>query len=400
MNTVEVGDQFEDKCYSLIEHAIKNNRLGIDGSSARVFRKKKYYSNKRKKDIIFDLAIEVWPNGANRYSLLLIIECKNYRTKNVPVDDVEEFESKVKQVAGQNVKAIMISASSFQEGAFTVAESIRMMLIEAHESDYNIVLYRPETKRSYDIRNDEEKLIFNFIKDTLGLNKVSGFNRLSSEDIEYQAYKVLYDYNKAKHPIELSHFINYLKNIHDIKFIFTNKLISSDGLKLFGYCDVKNKTISIDKDIINTNRFSFVLGHELGHVFLHSNIKINQEYYQNFADSHYNFFADKHLLVNIKQWIEWQANKFSVSLFLPKKLFIEEFICFRKNQGIRNPNHIYLDDQIVNQVDFWKTIHYLSKKFNISQTSIKYRINELGLLIDNQKTKQAIDIARNIIKEV
>ena len=68
--------------------------------------------------------------------------------------------------------------------------------------------------------------------------------------------------------------------------------------------------------------------------------------------------------------------------------------------GIRNPNHIYLDDQIVNQVDFWKTISYLSKKFNISKTSIRYRINELGLLTDNQRTKQAVDIARNIIEEV
>ncbi|KAA0939155.1 restriction endonuclease [Psychrobacter sp. ANT_H59] len=132
MNTVKIGDIFEDKCYDLIEHAVKNDKLGISASHARVFRKKKYYSDKRKKDIIFDLAIEIWPEDAKNYSMLLIIECKNYRTKDVPVDDVEEFESKVDQVSGKNAKAIMISARSFQEGAFNFAKSTGMMLIEAH----------------------------------------------------------------------------------------------------------------------------------------------------------------------------------------------------------------------------------------------------------------------------
>ena len=67
--------------------------------------------------------------------------------------------------------------------------------------------------------------------------------------------------------------------------------------------------------------------------------------------------------------------------------------------GIRSFDHIYLDDQTINQHDFIKTINHLSNHFGVSKTSIKYRINELGLLTDKRNTKKAIDIARNIIEE-
>lgn len=399
MNTVKIGDIFEDKCYDLIEHAVKNDKLGISASHARVFRKKKYYSDKRKKDIIFDLAIEIWPEDAKNYSMLLIIECKNYRTKDVPVDDVEEFESKVDQVSGKNAKAIMISARSFQEGAFNFAKSTGMMLIEAHQDDYNIILHRKSDNEDKESEDPVANIIFNFIRDTLGFNKVLGLEQLSIEDIAFIASEVISNYRKTRTPIEASSFLDYLRQKYNINFDLNNRIISSDGTNLFGCCDVKNRVISIDKSIVNTNRFFFVLGHELGHIFLHSKLKINQEHYQRFQDSHYNAFADKHLLVNEKQWIEWQANQFSVALFLPKPLFIYEFITYRKNLGIRSFDHIYLDDQTINQHDFIKTINHLSNHFGVSKTSIKYRINELGLLTDKRNMKKAIDIARNIIEE-
>ncbi len=106
MNTVKTGDKFEDKSYHLIEKAINNNELGISKSSAKVFRKKGYYSSDREREIIFDLSIEVWPEGAERYSLLFLIECKSSpKGHSVPVDDVEEFFTKFNQVAGGGVKA-------------------------------------------------------------------------------------------------------------------------------------------------------------------------------------------------------------------------------------------------------------------------------------------------------
>lgn len=399
MNTVAKGDLFEEECFKWIKNAIYNGHFGIISEDVRVYSKRSYYSHKRKSNIVFDIAVEIWLKDAKNYFQLWLIECKNYSSKNVPIDDIEEFIDKVDQVAGKNVKAIMISASSFSQTVKNRAESDGVMLIESREDDYNIILHRKDANSKSD-RRDEDIIIFNLLRDALGLNKVSGIDRLSAECIEAKALSILQGYNKARAPVNVLNFLRYLEDEYEIKFSFDNKLVSNDGSSLFGHCDVRSKTISIDKSIIGTNRFPFVLGHELGHIFLHSNIRINQDYYQSFQDSHYNSFADKNLLVNARQWLEWQANQFSVALFLPKHLFVREFISFRKKIGIRNPHHIYLDDQPINQRDFIETVNYLSKLFGISKTSVKYRLNELGLLADEQMTKRAVDIARHIIEEM
>lgn len=385
--------------FKWIKSAIQDGQFGIISNDVRIYSKKGYYSHKRKSEIIFDIAIEIWLENAKNYFQLWIIECKNYSSKNIPIDDIEEFIDKVGQVTGKNVKAIMISASSFSQSVKNRAESDGVMLIEAREDDYNILLHRKG--ESEDTEKEKEKIIiFNLIRDALGLNKASGINRLSAEEIEYEALSVLKKYNKARVPIEIPRFIRFLEEKYEIKISLNNNLISSDGSRLFGHCDVRNRIISIDKSIVGTSRFPFVLGHELGHIALHSNVRINQDYYQNFQDSHYNSFADKHLLVNAKQWIEWQANQFSVALFLPKHLLVPEFINFRKGLGIRNSRHIYLDDQNINQRDFIRTISHLSKNFSISKTCVKYRLYELNLLTDAQMTKRAGEIARNIIDEM
>lgn len=64
---------------------------------------------------MLDISIETYLNDSQNYTLLTIIECKNYDEK-VPVDDVEEFDSKLRQIAEHNIKGIMISPSSFQSG--------------------------------------------------------------------------------------------------------------------------------------------------------------------------------------------------------------------------------------------------------------------------------------------
>ena len=85
-------------------------------------------------------------------------------------------------------------------------------------------------------------------------------------------------------------------------------------------------------------------------------------------------------MVNDRNWIEWQANKFSIALFLPKILFIRHLISFRRNMGISRPTHIYLDSQSINQQDYYTTLEYLSKYFGISKTTVKFRIEEFELI--------------------
>ena len=122
MNTVAKGDSFEDTVHDAIADELKNDGLGLSPATAKLFRKKGYFSRDRKSDIIVDISIEVWPPGASNYSLLWVCECKNYGHP-VPVDDVEEFKAKLDQIAGKNVKGVVATSHSLQSGALSFAEA-------------------------------------------------------------------------------------------------------------------------------------------------------------------------------------------------------------------------------------------------------------------------------------
>lgn len=382
MNTVKIGDKFEDKSYDLIVRAIENGELGISKSTCKVQRKVGYYSKDREKEIIFDLSIEVWPEKAERYTLLFLIECKSSPSgHNVPVDDVEEFNTKINQVAGGGVKGVIITDNKFQSGGLTFAKNKRMMLIEVDEKDnHSIILHRTDKESKKNDRQNIDDIFFKFIKKALGLKKVIGLKRLSSVQIESLALPILQKYNDLRSSINIDSFINHLKSEYDLEFDLTQDLKTVNGKKIEGYFDVENKRILIDKSVISLEKFPFVLGHELGHFFLHSKLEVNQERYNDFADSEYDFFTDRHNLVNDRNWIEWQANKFAISLFLPKELFILRLTAYRKSIGIRRPGHIYLDEQTINKQDYYKTVDYLSEYFGISKTAVKFRIEELNLI--------------------
>jgi hypothetical protein len=73
-------------------------------------------------EIITDISIETRIANADNYSLLTVIECKDYKG-TVPVNDIEEFCSKVEQIAGVNVKAIFVTSSALQIGTLNFAKS-------------------------------------------------------------------------------------------------------------------------------------------------------------------------------------------------------------------------------------------------------------------------------------
>jgi predicted helicase len=128
MTTVEKGDAFEDRVYRQFEEELKNDKLHVPSGTGRLFKKKGYFSRDRNSDIVFDLSIETWLPGADNYSLLTLVECKDY-SHSIPVDDIEEFHTKVRQVTGANVKAIFVTNSSLQSGALQYAKSNKIALI-------------------------------------------------------------------------------------------------------------------------------------------------------------------------------------------------------------------------------------------------------------------------------
>jgi hypothetical protein len=75
-NTTKKGDLFEDKCFKIIETALKNGELGIIPSLSKIYKKKKYYSPDREGDIIFDIAIEVVLKGGKNQLWFISLNVK------------------------------------------------------------------------------------------------------------------------------------------------------------------------------------------------------------------------------------------------------------------------------------------------------------------------------------
>jgi len=275
----------------------------------------------------------------------------------------------------------LITDNSFQEGVVTFAKNRGIMLIEVSKTgDYKIILHRTY-RGTNDIKDEDIDLIFEkFLKKALGPPKIEGLQKLSSEQIEVMANSIHKEFSDNRKPIKIDEFIEFVTKKYGLTIDTKCDLETINGKKILGYYSVKENKIFMDQSLLLTNQTAFVLGHELGHFFLHKELTVNQELYDDFEDSEYNFFADKHILKNDKNWIEWQANRFAISLFLPSDLFLYYLCEYRKSIGISRYYHIYLDNQRINQEDYRKTVDHLAYLFGISKTVVRYRIDELKLI--------------------
>jgi len=116
------GTDYELKVMSLVKFMLEKEELGISPKKAKVLHKPAYYSRDRRKDIIFDVSIEIRRKDAEIPYWIWIWECKNYSHK-VPVDDVEEFHAKLNQVGANRTKGTIITPVGFDEGAYEFALS-------------------------------------------------------------------------------------------------------------------------------------------------------------------------------------------------------------------------------------------------------------------------------------
>src|SRR5262245_41580865 len=83
------GTVYEFEVAAAVEAELVQGNLGLDPALANVRRKPSYFSRDRKKQIIFDVSIEVCRKGVLVPYWIWVWECKNYGHP-VPVDDAEE----------------------------------------------------------------------------------------------------------------------------------------------------------------------------------------------------------------------------------------------------------------------------------------------------------------------
>lgn len=101
--------QYEDFVKCLVEE------MQAD-SSVEVHHQRQYRGRVSGRDIKIDISFEVEVIGSR---ILVLVECKNYK-KKVPVDDVEEFHSKIDDIGAH--KGIIVTTEGYQDGAIKTAK--------------------------------------------------------------------------------------------------------------------------------------------------------------------------------------------------------------------------------------------------------------------------------------
>ena len=142
------SDEYELAVASLIETGIRDGEHGLEPRSARVRRKPKYYSRDRQRDITFDASVEVVRNGQDEPFFYWVVECKHY-TKNVPVDDAEEFFAKLQQIGGANSKGTIVSKTGFASGTVSFCRSKGIGLWRYDPNDEMMMVVQADNERDH-----------------------------------------------------------------------------------------------------------------------------------------------------------------------------------------------------------------------------------------------------------
>ena len=403
MSNVKKGNQFEEKSLKIIENLKENGLFGIK-DFLKITPKAKRYSELRKAEIEFDLIIEFKPPNAERPMMTYFIECKNYG-KRVPVEQVQKFHSDILQVSGVNAKGIIISRGAFQKSAYNFAESTGMMIIEGESvNNFNIIHYKRSFENESKIPFLEKSLAHNLLdegfisiekvidSELLNIltkpknNQTYGIDKLSKKDIYEISIEELNKINsgilRSAYGLDVKELSEYLYKEYEIKI----QHFEPKEHNYLGTCDIDLKTIGISKKIVGTSREMFVLAHEFGHFLLHQKVVINQTLLDSFNDSKFNFSKGKHNLENPRQWIEWQANYFSISLLLPESSLTAKLWQSMQRRDLIKGNFI-LNDSMDSHKKFQSIVSYLSNHFNVSKTSIIYRLKEYELINEESRTK-------------
>lgn len=418
MSSTALGDRLEEQVFEFFKGEVEKGTFLFVPQCCQVFRKKGYYSAKRQSNIIFDVSIEARLPGADEYSFLVLIECKNY-SHSVPVDDLEEFNSKVEQVSGG--KGILVSTAELQRGALNFAKASGVGFVRfASVDDLKWVLYRsassviyqsPESQR-YRI---EQSLLESKLSSRLyEIYAVSGgiftnswrevFSSLLGEDllselelagvinVAHQASMVEF-VSKEKirgSATELLSSVNYsggrapLEDIarREQKNSGLNVVEIAGGGSFLGSIDFSTNEIGVVGGLAGCDeRGRFTLSHEFGHFYLnHARYMLRE----GCDDSDIDLDDPPRLMISDVQRLEWQANYFSACLLLPEEDFFTAFLAVTKRLGVSDKGHgaLYLDNQDCNYEIYMSVSGFLKRRYDVSRLAVRYRLVDLGLLND------------------
>ena len=426
MNSVQKGDQLEDKIFNYFKDLIDSDQFLAKKSNCKIFQKKGYYSKDREGNIIFDVSIEIFFPDSDKYSILILLECKNYNSA-VPVNDIEEFFAKIEQVGAANTKAIIASTNSFQSGTINYAKSKGIGLLKYFDPtnvDWELKRYSSQDSfiNSYSSTESVKECLSNpnfrskyfdlymqspsnhtndlwvFIADlitetTLTRQEIASLinskNRISipvefieKSRLEKHSNRILKDIGYLSGEVSLEDICTLEKARSNLNVVVGMQAPNLEFQRnILGRILFESSEIQIFTSLnSNRSRERFTLAHELGHYFLkHGRYLIRESC----DESDFSIFLSAIEDKNAISRLEFQANYFAANLLMPKNNFTNDFWKFADEIGLKNRGFgaLYIDNQQCNRKDYMHITTRLMNYYGVSRTAIDVRLESLGLLL-------------------
>jgi Zn-dependent peptidase ImmA (M78 family) len=356
--------------------------------------------------------------------MLCIIECKDY-SHAVPVDDVEEFSDKLRQV--QAHKGIIVTRSTFQKGAHALAKSRGMGLLryfapKRHKwilertTAANIIsasskslqdlaevmtneFESPVFDLACDSKHGATTSIWEFFSNLASDSDLPDMSQIVTEikriggnvpflqeaEIENTAQRISALLTSTGTVFNLDELCSFEHERSGLKVV---KHLSTEGLEVskhtLGRIVFDDNTIELfPLNAKDEQQLRFTLAHELGHFYLgHKHyLKLDTFDLDDLENSPQKLIE----LTDVKK-LEWQANRFAASLLMPRTSFTEAVATVWDRLDMRNKGHgmIFVDSQPGNQVAFALICRDLAEKFGVSFGAVAVRLEQLGLLNDQR----------------
>jgi Zn-dependent peptidase ImmA (M78 family) len=431
MNTTKKGDELELAIFNLFKAQIESDRFFATKECCRIFHRKGYYSRDRETEIIFDVSIEISMPGATEYSILVVIECKNY-SGSVPVNDVEEFFTKVEQIGQANTKAIFISSAALQSGALTYCRSKRMGVaryFKAEDLKWELQrsasvsyfgnsaiddaevyagLTRPDYKSSVfefflQSPNTSTNSVWTFLEDLLqdGLEtdhpirklrgprprRPDGVPFMGASNLELQAHEALYLAGLNDEYADLDLLCARHPRTQGLKLQRIRVNAVEAEQRPLGRITFDPLTIELFETAGSAaGRDRFTLAHELGHLLLGHGRFLKAEWRDDADDEGLESIHDDGTAL---KRMEYQANYFASCLLMPREPFVAAFAEELRLRGLHDKGFgpLFVDTQECNLNNYHAVTARLMKRFGVSRQAVAIRLTGLKLLKDVRQAK-------------
>ena len=422
------GLMYENFAFNYFSALIEQRYFGFPPEQCTLTPQKPFYSKDREKNIFFDLVLEIFLPHQSDAFLIFVIECKNYNHK-VPVDDIEEFASKIDQIRFLKISPICITTIGFQSGGLTFAKNRGITLWKVIDSSTTpeIILNRqkqrlkdlqPEitlalTSENYNnwkfgntfIQTPEKLTLYpkDYVNEIISKEKGKSFllkqfkNQkidvpyLSKNKISLIAEDI---YNRFKSETGKLDVLKILQNFN-ISLDVTERIIDIDTLAEINFS--QRKITLFGKNHFTETQLNFAIAHEIGHFLLGHDQYLKVEYQTTKMSKNIQFQNSPP--INLDR-IEYQANYFAACLLLPQTSLTTIFIQLIQRYSItyRGFSLLYVDEQPCNLDNYNKICIPIANFFMVSQEALKIRLTELGLAkFEIAKKSKPVNTSRSFL---